>query len=39
VAEWARSMGYPYIETSALTAQGVDEFFLTLTRLATTKSK
>jgi small GTP-binding protein len=39
VAEWARSMSYPYIETSALTAQGVDEFFLTLTRLATTKSK
>jgi len=39
VAEWARSVGYPYIETSALTAQGVDEFFLTLTRLATTKSK
>jgi small GTP-binding protein len=39
VAEWARSMGYPYIETSALTDQGVDEFFMTLTRLAITKSK
>lgn len=35
VEEWARSLGCPYIETSALAAQGVDEFFLTLAQLAT----
>lgn len=39
VAEWAHSMGYPYVETSALTAQGVEEFFMSLARLATTKNK
>ena len=31
---WARSKGFPYIETSALTAEGVDGFFETLARLA-----
>lgn len=39
VEEWASSMGYPYLETSALTAQGVEGFFLTLARLATTRGK
>jgi small GTP-binding protein len=31
---WARRMKFPYLETSAKTAQGVDEFFVTLARLA-----
>jgi small GTP-binding protein len=39
VEEWACSMDYPYIEASALTTQGVDEFFLTLAKLAVTKGK
>ncbi len=39
VEEWASSMGYPYLETSALTAQGVEGFFLTLARLAMAKGK
>jgi len=39
VEEWARSMNYPYIETSALSAQGVDEFFLILARLAARSGK
>jgi len=39
VEGWAHSMDYPYIETSALTAQGVDGFFLTLAKLATLKGK
>jgi small GTP-binding protein len=34
VAEWATAQGLPYVETSAKTAAGVDEFFLTLARLA-----
>jgi len=39
VEEWASSMGYPHLETSALTAQGVEEFFLMLARLATARGK
>jgi small GTP-binding protein len=34
VAAWARLKGFPYVETSAVTAAGVDEFFGTLARLA-----
>jgi len=34
VEEWAGAQGLPYVETSAKTAEGVDEFFLTLARLA-----
>jgi Ras-related protein Rab-1A len=34
VEEWATAQGLPYVETSAKTAEGVDEFFLTLARLA-----
>jgi len=34
VEEWATAQGVPYIETSAKTAEGVGEFFLTLARLA-----
>jgi small GTP-binding protein len=32
--KWARSLKLPYVETSAKTAEGVDEFFTTLARLA-----
>ncbi len=32
--EWAGALGFPYLETSAKTADGVDGFFLTLARLA-----
>lgn len=32
---WARGLGFPYLESSAKTEQGVEEFFLTLARLAT----
>jgi small GTP-binding protein len=39
VEEWARSLGYPYVETSALTAQGVNEFFSLLADLATRRKK
>jgi small GTP-binding protein len=31
---WSRSKGFPYLETSALTSEGVEEFFETLGRLA-----
>jgi Ras-related protein Rab-8A len=37
VEEWARSMGLPYMETSALTNEGVDSLFQTLAELATHK--
>jgi small GTP-binding protein len=37
VKEWADSMALPYQETSALTGEGVDDFFVTLARLAITK--
>ena len=39
VEEWARSLSYPYVETSALTAQGVNEFFSLLASLATRRKK
>jgi small GTP-binding protein len=35
--EWAKSMGLHTIETSALTGANVDELFVTLARLASTK--
>ncbi len=31
---WASALGFAYVETSAKTAEGVDDFFLTLARLA-----
>jgi len=31
---WAGRLNFPYIETSAKTAEGVEDFFLTLARLA-----
>ncbi|HLF29295.1 MAG TPA: GTP-binding protein [Anaerolineae bacterium] len=31
---WARSLGFPYVETSAKTTEGVEDFFLILARLA-----
>ncbi|HEY4688661.1 MAG TPA: GTP-binding protein [Anaerolineae bacterium] len=31
---WARSLGFPYIETSAKSTEGVEDFFFTLARLA-----
>ena len=31
---WARRMKFPYLETSSKSAEGVDEFFTTLARLA-----
>ena len=31
---WAAELGFPYIETSAKSGDGVDEFFTTLARLA-----
>jgi small GTP-binding protein len=37
VEEWAASMGFPYLETSALTGQNVGPFFGELARLAMTK--
>jgi Ras-related protein Rab-1A len=32
-AGWAKALDYPYLETSAKTAEGVDELFTTLARL------
>jgi len=37
--EWARSMNLPYLETSALTNEGVDNLFQTLAELAAQRSK
>lgn len=37
VEEWARSMGFPYMETSALTNEGVDSLFQALAELAAPK--
>jgi small GTP-binding protein len=37
VEEWARSMGLPYMETSALTSEGVDSLFQTLAELTAQK--
>ncbi len=37
VEEWARSMSLPYMETSALTNEGVDSLFQTLAELAAQK--
>ena len=37
VEEWARSMNLPYLETSALTNEGVDNLFQMLAELATHK--
>jgi small GTP-binding protein len=37
VEAWASSMDLPYFETSALTGEGVNGLFTTLTRLAMTK--
>ena len=37
VEEWARSMGFPYMETSALTNEGVDSLFQALAELAAQK--
>lgn len=34
---WATHLNFPYLETSAKTAEGVEEFFLTLARLAATR--
>jgi len=31
---WASGLGFPYLETSAKTAEGVEEFFLALARIA-----
>lgn len=31
---WAGGLGFPYVETSAKTVEGVEHFFLTLARLA-----
>ena len=39
VVAWARSLNYPYFETSALTAQGVDGFFLTMAQLSIKSNK
>ncbi len=39
IEEWARSLGYAYVETSALTAHGVNEFFSLLADLATRRKK
>jgi len=39
VKEWASSLNYPYVETSALNAQGVNEFFALLAHLATRRKK
>ena len=32
---WAAQLNFPYLETSAKTVEGVEDFFLTLARLAT----
>ena len=37
VEEWARSMGFPYMETSALTNEGVNSLFQALAELAAPK--
>jgi small GTP-binding protein len=37
VEEWARSMSFPYMETSALTNEGVDSLFQALAELAAQK--
>jgi len=34
VEAWVREIGFPYLETSALTGEGVQAFFTTLARLA-----
>jgi len=39
VREWANSLGYPYLETSALEARGVGEFFTLLAQLAAKRKK
>ncbi len=36
VEAWIRRIGLPYVETSALTGEGVQAFFTTLARLAAT---
>jgi Ras-related protein Rab-1A len=39
IKEWASSLNYPYVETSALNAQGVNECFALLAHLATRRKK
>lgn len=39
IEEWASSLGYPYVETSALNALGVNEFFALLAQSATKRKK
>jgi small GTP-binding protein len=37
--KWAQHMNFPYVEASALSGAGVDEFFTTLARLAAKTTK